>query len=279
LIKNSKIVIQVSISYKNNLDKLDTAAPVYEDRLKAIHILHENKVPVIIRVQPYFINKHSEVLEIIDELPKIECITVEGMKFTKKKRLLVKHDADYVYPIDVLFDKFCQLRDACHKKGIKFFSAENRLRFLGDDVNCCGTSHIEGFENVNKLNLSQLLFYPRITASNLGLMYVKEKEQLYKDYTGTLDRIYSSKNDKLKACTQSTKAHRQIKYMREKGYTLYEYLKWYTNYGNFSKNYDLKPIGNDELGNKVFVCNSNKVENKRLELAKERNVDNYLNYM
>lgn len=279
VLKHSKVGIQVSIAYKNNLNKLDTAAPDYSERLKAVHTLVENGVPVIIRIQPYFVNKHKEVLEIIDELPQVEGITVEGMKFTKKKALLVKHDSDYVYPLEVLFDKFIQLRDKAHKKGIRFLSAENRLRFLGDAVNCCGFSHLENFKEDNKLNLSQLLFYPRITASNLGLMYVQDKEALKEDYMGTLLKEFSNPDDPVAATTQSTKAHRQTKYLKDKGYTLYQYLVWYVNYGNFANNYDLKAIGKDEHGNKVFISTNNKVEQKRVELAKERKYDDYSNYL
>jgi hypothetical protein len=83
-------------------------------------------------------------------------VVFEGIKYFAKKDGTIKHGSDYVYPSDVLKKHFEIFRDKLHDRGMKFYSGENRLRSMGDDLCCCG---IDGMGwRPNRANLNHYLF-------------------------------------------------------------------------------------------------------------------------
>lgn len=157
LLKKCNVVMQVSIVCAS-YDKLEKGAPPFEERLEMVKVLSENVKRVNVRVQPYM---HEVFREVMDNVPRFAeagayGATFEGMKFTKKKKGLVRVGGDMVYPVEILQHDFEKLRDACHENGIKFWSGENRLRRMGDNLTCCGIEGLDGFVP-NTFNLNHLL--------------------------------------------------------------------------------------------------------------------------
>lgn len=81
---------------------------------------------------------------------------VEGMKFKKKKKGLVKVGGDFVYPYDTMYNDFIRLKERAHQLGLKIYAGENRLRKYGDSMTCCGIDGLEGFKG-NSFNLAHII--------------------------------------------------------------------------------------------------------------------------
>lgn len=153
LIKNSNCVAQISMICPS-MDKLELGAPKYDERLKIAEKVAKNSKRLIIRIQPYFVELHSEIMKCLKQFAEagVYGVTVEGMKFIKRKDGLVKNGSDYVYKIEDLRPRYEEMKRECHKLGLAFFCAENRLRALGDDMCCCGVKDLDGF-TPNRVNL------------------------------------------------------------------------------------------------------------------------------
>lgn len=83
-------------------------------------------------------------------------VVVEGMKFAKAKPGLVRVGGDCVYPIELLRADFEQIKAEAHRCGLVFYSGENRLRNMGDDMTCCGIKGLDGFKP-NTYNLCMMI--------------------------------------------------------------------------------------------------------------------------
>lgn len=153
LIQECNCVVQISMIC-SKYDVLEPGCPTYEERLKIVEKVSKVAKRVNIRVQPYMPEIFNELIENIPKLSKAGAhgIQIEGMKFTKKVEGMVKIAGDYCYPLKDLKKDFRKIRKECHKYGLKFYCAENRLRYMGDDMCCCGIDGLEGFEG-NKFNL------------------------------------------------------------------------------------------------------------------------------
>jgi hypothetical protein len=57
----------------------------------------------------------------------------------------------------VLRRRFEEVREACHRHGVKFYCGENRLRSMGDNLCCCGIEGLDGFKG-NTYNLNHYLY-------------------------------------------------------------------------------------------------------------------------
>ena len=80
----------------------------------------------------------------------------EAMKAQRITQGMIKLGADYVYPISILKPQFEEIKKRLHDNGMKFYSGENRLRKMGDNLCCCG---IEGMGwKVNTANLNHYLY-------------------------------------------------------------------------------------------------------------------------
>ncbi len=251
ILKKCKVVVQISIISKET-KKWEPGTAEYKVRLVGIKKLIKNGIKVIVRNQPYMVHYQSSILEMIKELKGIDGLVVEGLKDrTKLVDGMVRVGGEYVYPIDVLFEKYNEIKKECKKNNIRFFVGENRLRWMGEDVNCCGVAHIEGFESSNKLNITQMFFYKYITFSNI--------------------KAYDGKN--VQGIYQSTKQHMALRKLTEQGdenKKLYEFLKYYVNHGVFAETYELEAIGKDKNGNYVFEFKDKNIERYRKRMFKDK---------
>lgn len=152
-------VVQISMVC-SKYDKLEPGAPSYEERLRIIEKLNQKKgiKRTIARVQPYMTEVFDDVMENIPRLANagVYGIVFEGMKFFKKKKGMVQVGGDQVYPMAILKAQFTELKEQCHKYGVKFYAGENRLRAMGDGMCCCGIDGLPGFIP-NEYNICMML--------------------------------------------------------------------------------------------------------------------------
>jgi DNA repair photolyase len=158
LFKNANGVLQVSLCCEK-YDELEPFAPKFKERLKLVEKISKINKRVVIRIQPYIINFHKQILNSLNLFQKAGAygVIVEGIKLFKKVDGFVKLGGDYVYPLEVLKPRFIELKDVAHSLGLKFYSGENRLRYMGDSLTCCGIDGLEGFKH-NNYNLNHYLF-------------------------------------------------------------------------------------------------------------------------
>ena len=137
-------------------DKLETGAPGYKKRLLAAKILSRRVKRLIVRVQPYFADKYKDILAEIPHYAESGAygIICEGYHTKKKQKGLIK-DGKYCFSLDVLAPQFKAIKEKCHEYGLRFFCGEDRLRFLGDSLTCCGTEGLEDFKP-NTFNIQHL---------------------------------------------------------------------------------------------------------------------------
>lgn len=159
LLKESRVVFQISMACGKH-DKMETGAPTYEERLKAASILSKNVTRVIARVQPFFIEYYQDIINEIPRYAKagIYGVIVEGYNTQKKAETVDGMERDgskYGFPMDTLVPLFLKIKNVCHENGIRFFCGEDEIRWLGDDLTCCGTENLSDFLP-NKFNIEHL---------------------------------------------------------------------------------------------------------------------------
>lgn len=157
LISKCNCVVQISMVC-SQYDKLEPGTPTYEERLKIVETISKRVQRVVVRIQPYMPEVFNDVMNNIPRLAKagVYGVVVEGMKFYKGKKGMVKVGGDNCYPLEILRVQFEAIRAECHRHGMKFYSGENRLRAMGDDMCCCGIDGLPGFKG-NDYNLCMLL--------------------------------------------------------------------------------------------------------------------------
>lgn len=146
LLKKCNAVVQVS-AVCSAYDEIEPGAPGFAERLKMVEALSDNCKRVIIRAQPYFPEALDDLVSNMKQFKAAGAygITVEGIKFKKKKPGTVKVDGDFCIPERVLGVHYNTIKEAAHSYGMAFFCAENRLRKYGDSLACCGCGDMEGF--------------------------------------------------------------------------------------------------------------------------------------
>lgn len=154
LFKKCNCVFQCSMVCPS-MSKIEAGAPHFEKRLEMMRQMSKIVPRTIVRCQPYVMEFHAEIMAQIPRIAEagVYGIVFEAIKMQKKVAGMVKNGADFVYPIDLLKRKFQELKDECHKYGLVFLSGENRLRYMGDSLTCCGCGGLEGFK-VNTYNLN-----------------------------------------------------------------------------------------------------------------------------
>lgn len=158
LISQCNAVMQVSL-VSPSYDVLDAGAPPFKERVEIIGKLAKVSKRVIVRIQPYMITELEKVLTIT--IPQVQNagaygVVVEGMKFYDGKQPgTIQVGADFVYPLNILQHHFEQIRDRAHELNLKFFCGENRLRWMGDSLVCCGCEGVPGFQH-NTFNLNHI---------------------------------------------------------------------------------------------------------------------------
>ena len=146
LLSQCNCVVQISMAC-DKYDILEKGAPPFAERLKMVEKLADKVRRVNIRIQPYMAEVFTDICGSIKLFADAGAygITVEGMKFAKKKLGLVKVGSDFAYPESILEIQFKELKSEAHRNGLKFYCGENRLRRLGDDITCCGVDGLTGF--------------------------------------------------------------------------------------------------------------------------------------
>lgn len=170
LIKKCNCVVQFS-AVCSRYDNMEKGASSYAKRIEAMSKIAPYK-RVIVRVQPYTPEVLLDVIRNIKEWAQIGVygITIEGMKYVSKPKgkQTVSIGADICYPVQLLQQHYEKIKTSCHKNGLRFFCAENRLRAMGDSLCCCG---IEGMGwQENKANLNHILY------DKEGATYTKGQE-------------------------------------------------------------------------------------------------------
>lgn len=156
LIKKCDCVVQFSAACRE-YDQFERGASSFEERLNAASVISQHK-RVIIRVQPYmpqYFNRIFKSLQEFAEAGVYGCV-FEAMKYQYKAKGTIKLQGDFVYPSKLLERHFKVFKQECHKLGMRFYSGENRLRSMGDNLCCCG---IEGMGwKPNTANLNHILY-------------------------------------------------------------------------------------------------------------------------
>ncbi len=156
IVSKCNVCFQISL-VSPNYDKLEQGAPPFEERIEMIRKISKVVPRLNIRIQPYMVEELNSVMEIL--LPKIKeagayGVTVEGMKAWKGKLPGMEAvGGDMCYPTWLLEEHFLKIKNRAHDIGLGFWSGENRLRFMGDSLGCCGCDDMEGFVG-NKYNLN-----------------------------------------------------------------------------------------------------------------------------
>lgn len=159
LFKKCNCVFQVSLVCKTLQEKFEINTPTFDERLKFIKKMSKAVKRLVVRCQPYIIDYHKEIRENIKKYAQagVYGVIFEAIKFQKSNKNLVQIGADFCYPNEILKNKFLDLKEECHKYGLKFLSGENRFRNMGDSLSCCGFEGLEGFEG-NKYNLNYKIY-------------------------------------------------------------------------------------------------------------------------
>lgn len=156
LIRECNCVVQFSACCKS-YDAIETGASTFEERLEAARLISPYR-RVVIMCQPYMPKYRDEVLKAIDlfhEAGAHGCI-FEGIKFQKKIEGTFRLQGDNVYPSNLYKQHFKLFKDKLHSLGMKFYSGENRLRAMSDELCCCG---VEGLGwKVNTANINHWLY-------------------------------------------------------------------------------------------------------------------------
>lgn len=158
LFKECNTVIQVSL-VSPQFDVMELGAGKFTKRLNILEKLANNSKRLIIRAQPYLTEVKDDIMEQIKIYKELGVygIVLEGMKLIKKTKGFIRHNLEYIYPIDTLQNDFKEFREECYNQGLKFYSGENRLRYMGDSLTCCGCDDMPGFK-VNTANMNYYLF-------------------------------------------------------------------------------------------------------------------------
>lgn len=149
-------VVQVSLVSK----KFDVYEQLtdFESRFKMLEPLSRAAKRLIIRISPYLPELKSDIIKNLKRYKEqgVYGISIESIKYFDKKPGLVKVFGDFMHPIEVVRRDFIDIKNECQKAGLTFLCAENRLRSLSDDMNCC-MGYMEGFQG-NKYNVAHLKF-------------------------------------------------------------------------------------------------------------------------
>lgn len=160
LIGDCKCVIQISAACKE-YDAMESGAPTFAERMRAVEKISK-KTRLNIRIQPYSPLYHNNIIESLKVFADSGAygIIIEGLSTRRKVKCIGDMEWDgsrFQYPVEVLADRFKEIREEAHKYGLKFFCGETRLQFLGDDLTCCGTMGLKGF-TPNTYNLPHMAY-------------------------------------------------------------------------------------------------------------------------
>ena len=157
LLEKANGVVQVSMVC-SSYDKLEKGCPTFEERLEIVRKVAPRVKRVIVRIQPYMHEVFDEVFENLQKFKDagVYGVIIEGMKFSKKVKGMIRVGGDYTYPYKLILSDFLKLKEEAHRLGLKIYAGENRIRKYGDSLTCCGIDGLEGFKG-NCYNLNHIL--------------------------------------------------------------------------------------------------------------------------
>ena len=137
VLKDCNFVFQMSM-FCSALDKLETGAPPYEERLSALSKISPYAKRVVARWQPCFLELAPQAMR---ELPRLHDAGVYGVlcegAFLKKP--LGKCNAfvkgTYLYPVNYKEKVYTKIRAAAHAHGLVFLSSDTKR--MSDSLCCC----------------------------------------------------------------------------------------------------------------------------------------------
>lgn len=152
LIKQCDCVVQFSAAC-DSYDNFEKGASTFRERLDAARKISPYK-RVIIRCQPYIPKYFDEIKNSIEKFHEagVYGVVFEGIKYTRKVKGAIKKRADFVFPSDLYKRHFSIFKEMLHKRGMRFYCGENRLRAMGDSLCCCGIDGLGWKPNTYNLN-------------------------------------------------------------------------------------------------------------------------------
>lgn len=156
VLRRCNAVVQVSAACPR-YDRIERGAPPFLERMRMVQSVAPHVRRVIIRIQPYMIEAHTEIVKSLEAMKQSGAygVIVEGIKLAKGHPGFVRVGGDYCYPLDQLKPRVEEIREKAHALGLAFFCGENRLRTMGDDMCCCGISGLKDFKGT-RYNLAHL---------------------------------------------------------------------------------------------------------------------------
>lgn len=159
ILEQCRCVLQISVGC-SKYDKYEPNAPTYEERMQCAKNVSNKVTRLILRVQPFFAELFEDIMR---EIPRYADsgaygVIVEGYSTRMKRKatdMMQWNSRRFDYHESILAPMYKQIRNECHKHGVRFFCGEDRLRFLGDSLTCCGTENLDDFIP-NRFNIEHL---------------------------------------------------------------------------------------------------------------------------
>jgi len=216
LLRDMKVIMQVSIINNRNIPEMEPKASSVDDRFRAVKCCWDSGIPCHIRLQPFIPSFIGDEDEYIKKVRDTGCnfVSIEHLKLSVDNREVIHSISDalgydirkrfrgikaksYGRELEVsagtkyklLFDS--GLVDKFHKNGIKLGMGDNQLHQYSDAKTCCGVDLHKGFENYFKANytyLTSLTDKTEFTFSDLTNNHWIPKNRLD---TSTENRPYS----------------------------------------------------------------------------------------
>ncbi len=175
ILSHCNAVLQVSMT-SQSYDSQESC-PSFRERFCSLYKLSTVVKRLLVRTQPFKLEDHTSVLKMMRAYAAsgVHGIMIEGMKVAKNTpEFPSRHGTSAVYDAADLALYFESIRSVAHREGLKFYSAENRLRSMGDSPNCCGTDGLEGFiPNRTNLNYNEMEYTDRMKEENTGGVFVR----------------------------------------------------------------------------------------------------------
>ena len=147
LLKECRVIVQCSMAC-NRYDKLEPNAPKYEERLSAMSKISPIVPRTAIRLAPYFLDAHTDIIEQIPRYAEagIHGVLINGFVSPKKHPQMVRIHGSFYFSNDDLYPRFLEIKQKCHEYGLTFTAVESGLAWMSDSTVCCCSGGLDGFK-------------------------------------------------------------------------------------------------------------------------------------